>query len=516
MRKRLFILSVVLFSSISFLSAQTTFQKTFGSGDMSGNSIKITYDGGYIIAGTTTATGTANADICLIKTDSNGDTLWTKTFGGLNTDYGNSVDQTTDSGYIVAGFMEITTGNWDGYLVKTNSSGNLVWSKIFGGTGYDIATAVHQTIDGGYIVSGGFSITGVPANLIKFNSNGNIVWTRELISSGGANDVKQTSDSGYIVTGSDYSDVFLAKTDASGNFLWSKTYGGTSVDRGGSVQQTMDGGYIITGNIFDGGIGYHYSHLIKTDANGDTLWVKVYGGTVDDRGHCVQQASDGGFIVTGLSSVYNTFISSGDVSLFKTDSIGNALWAKAYSGISNDVGYSFSQTPDGGYIITGLNNYPFIGKNYLYLIKTDSSGNSGCNDTTWMPSVIPYSMQVSVPSFNNSSPAMIATSPVTITGGSGTVNTLCTTVGLNEITSKHLFLIFPNPSSGNFIISFERTIMKGSVEILNILGEKVFAENIFNESKKGINLKNILTGIYFVKVFDGEEYYCKKVIIEQE
>ena len=180
------------------------------------------------------------------------------------------------------------------------------------------------------------------------------------------------------------------------------------------------------------------------------------------------------------------------------------------------MGYSFSQTPDGGHIITGLNNYPFIGKNYLYLIKTDSSGNSGCNDTTWMPSVIPYSMQVSVPSFNNSSPAMIATSPVTITGGGGTVNTLCTTVGLNEITSKHLFLIFPNPSSGNFIISFERTIMKGSVEILNILGEKVFAENIFNESKKGINLKNILTGIYFVKVFDGEEYYCKKVIIEQE
>ncbi|MBK7854381.1 MAG: hypothetical protein IPJ79_05275 [Bacteroidetes bacterium] len=159
MNKRLFILGAVFFSTCNLLPAQTTFQKTFGMpGNAFGSSIKPTFDGGYIIAGTATETGTFNSDICLIKTNSNGDTLWTKTFGGLNDDYGYSVDQTTDSGYIVAGFMEITSGNWDGYLVKTNSSGNLLWSKIFGGTGFDIATAVLQTSDGGFIVSGGFSV----------------------------------------------------------------------------------------------------------------------------------------------------------------------------------------------------------------------------------------------------------------------------------------------------------------------------------------------------------------------
>lgn len=515
MNKRLFILGAVFFSTSNFLSAQITFQKTFSMpGNASGSSVKPTFDGGYIIAGTATDTGTFNTDICLIKTDSDGDTLWTKTFGGLNDDYGYSVDQTTDSGYIVAGFMEITSGNWNGYLVKTNSSGSLLWSKIFGGTGFDIATAVLQTSDGGYIVSGGFSVGGVPANLIKFNPSGNILWTRELIGSGGANDVKQTTDGGYVVTGSDFSSAFLAKTDAAGNLLWSKTYGGAYVDRGASVQQTTDGGYIITGNIYDGG-SYHYSHLIKTDANGDTLWVKTYGGTVDDRGNCVQQTADGGYIVTGKSCIYNFNLDPGDVSLFKADSLGNVLWAKAYSGNSIDVGYSTNQTADGGYIITGYNNNPFINE-FVYLIKTDSAGNSGCNDTSWMPSVIPYTMQVSVPSFNNSSPSMSATSPVTIARSGGIVNTLCTTVGLNEIAGNHSFIIFPNPTKGNFVILFEEIIMNGKIEILSILGENLLTENIFNESKKEINLKNISRAIYSVKVFDGEKYYCKKIIIEQD
>ncbi|MBK7854380.1 MAG: T9SS type A sorting domain-containing protein [Bacteroidetes bacterium] len=337
-----------------------------------------------------------------------------------------------------------------------------------------------------------------------------------MIGSGGANDVKQTTDGGYVVTGSDYSDVFLTKTDSTGNFLWNKTYGGTYVDRGASVQQTTDGGYIISGNIYDGGTGYHYSHLIKTDANGDTLWVKTYGGTVDDRGNCVQQTADGGYIVTGISCIYNVFINPGDVSLFKTDSIGNILWAKAFSGTSVDVGYSFSPTADGGYIITGSNNDPGAGNNYVYLIKTDSSGNSGCNDTSWIPSVIPYTMQVSVPSFNNSSPLMSATSPVTIAGSGGIVNTLCTTVGLNEIAGIHSFIIFPNPTKGNFVTVFEEMIMNGKIEILNILGESLLTDNIFYESRKEINLKNISAGIYFVKVFEREKYYCKKIIVEQD
>ncbi len=518
MSKQLFIIGFVLIISINLLSAQITFQKTIGmSGNTSGNSIRPTFDGGYIIAGTSTLTGTFNTDICLIKTDSNGDTLWTKSFGGLNADYGYSVDQTSDSGYIVTGNMEIAAGNTDGYLVKTNSVGNMLWSKKFGGTGFDIATAVHQTTDGGYIVSGAFSIAGADAHLIKFNSGGNITWAKAMVGSGGVNDVKQTTDGGYIVTGSDFNDAFLVKTDASGNFLWSKAYGGTYTDRGASVQQTMNGGYIITGNIYDNGTSYHYSHLIKTDSNGDTLWIKTYGATVDDRGYCVQQTADGGFVVTGISCIYNFNVNPGDVSLFKTDSLGNILWAKAFSGTSADVGYSFSLTTDGGYIITGSNHdYPGSGNSNVYLIKTDSVGNSGCNDSSWTPSVIPYTMQVSAPSFNNSSAVMSATSPATIEGSGGTVNTLCTTVGLNEITKVHSFLIFPNPSPGSFIISFDGDVLNGNVAILNILGEKVFAQNIFNESKTEIKVENILPGVYFVKVFDGEKYYSRKIIIEQD
>ncbi|HKR04971.1 MAG TPA: T9SS type A sorting domain-containing protein [Bacteroidia bacterium] len=493
-------------------------------GNTEGSCLKPTYDGGYIIAGSTNIPGGFNAEICLIKTDVNGDTLWTKTFGGPNGDYGYSVEQTTDSGYIVLGNMEINAGNVDGYLVKTNAAGNLLWSKNFGGTGFDNATSVHQTIDGGYIVTGQFFVTGAYAQLIKFNASGNILWAKELVSSGGARDVQQTTDSGYVITGTDYSDIFLMKTDAAGNFTWSKSYDGTYIDRGVSVQQTTDGGYIITGNIYDGATNYHYAHLIKTDANGDTLWVKTYGGTTDDWGNDVQQTTDGGYIVTGKSGVYNFNLNPGDVSLIKTDSMGNFLWSKAFSGTSLDVGNSLFQTSDGGYVIAGsYHDAPGSSNFYVYLIKTDSSGNGGCNDTSWVPTVISYPMQVSFPSSSGNPTSMNIASPATVTGSGGIVNTLCTSVGMNEIISDHSFTIFPNPSKGSFTISYPGNFLKGEIEIYSAFGSRVYSADITHDNNKIIHLGNISPGIYFMKVFvypglpgNREWQFTKKLIITKD
>jgi len=298
-----------------------------------------------------------------------------KTYGG-GWDYAYSVQQTSDGGYIVAGVtLYFSVGDPDIFLIKTYVDGNVQWSKTYRGSGMrgDEAYSVQQTSDGGYIVAGVTESFGVGDDdiiLIKTDANGNIIWAKTY--GGTDNDsvysVQQTSDGGYIVAGSTYSfgagssDIFLIKTDADGNIQWAKTYGGTSVDVAYSVQQTSDGGYIVAGKThsFSGGGVF----LMKTDANGSIIWAKNYGGA---RASSVQQTLDGGYIVTGDIGY--------DIFLIKTDANGNIVWAKTYGGTYSDYAYSVQQTSDGGYIVAGYTNSFGAGWYDIFLIKTDANGN---------------------------------------------------------------------------------------------------------------------------------------------
>jgi len=209
--------------------------KTFGGGkEERGQSVQQTDDGGYIITGTTYSFGAGSFDVWLIKTDQNGNKIWDKTFGGKSADFGNSVQQTTDGGYIIAGSL-----SWDRllFLIKTDRNGNMIWNDTFGGSGEEEGKSVQQTVDGGYIITG------------YTNSFGN-----------------------------GYSDVWLIKTDSDGNKVWDNTFGGTSFDYGTSVQLTTDGGYIITGYTNSFGNGYSDVWLIKTDSDGNKVWDNTFGG----------------------------------------------------------------------------------------------------------------------------------------------------------------------------------------------------------------------------------------------
>jgi len=243
------------------------------------------------------------------------DTAWTRTYGGTNSDRGNSVQQTTDGGYIVVG--STAAGGTDVYLIKTNSLGDTLWTRTYGGNNQDWGSSAQQTTDGGYIVVGytqSYSAGGSAVYLIKTNGSGDTLWTRTY---GGTDDgegssVQQTSDGGYVVAGWTGSiaaasyDVYLIKTDSSGDTLWTRAYGGTNSDRGNSVQQTTDGGYIVAGYTYSYGAGNQDVYLIKTNSLGDTLWTRTYGGTDYDYGRSVQQTSDGGYIVVGEIGSHGT------------------------------------------------------------------------------------------------------------------------------------------------------------------------------------------------------------------
>jgi len=360
--------------------SQQRWERTYGgTSDDGGYSVKQTTDGGYIIAGYTWS----NYDVYLIKTNASGDTFWTKTYGGSRGDYSNSVQQTTDGGYIVAGWTySFGAGNDDVYLIKTNASGDTLWTKTYGGWGFDWGYSVQQTTDGGYIVAGGtgsFGAGNADIYLIKTNASGDTLWTKTYggTNSDGGNFVQQTTDGGYIVAGYTGSfgnggQVYLVKTNASGDTLWTRTYGGTNTDYGYSVQQTSDRGYIVAG--FTGPFGGPYDvYLIKTNATGDTLWTKTYGGTNTDVGYSVQQTSDGGYIVAGYTQSFGA--GDSEVYFIKTNASGDTLWTRTYGGTNQDVGYSVQQTTDRGYIICGQTN-SFGDSMQVYLIKTDSLGRS--------------------------------------------------------------------------------------------------------------------------------------------
>jgi hypothetical protein len=365
--------------------------KTFGGiSDDVGHSVQQTTDGGYIITGMTFSFSAGSGDVWLIKTDGNGNKIWDDIFGGTDYEEGCSVDQTTDGGYIIVGYTDsFDVGGGDVWLIKTNGNGDKVWDKTLGGRGSEYGYSVQQTSDGGYIITGSTELYGTDNHdvlLIKTDGNGDKMWNKTFAKPGSDYDygmsVQQTTDGGYIITGyTKYSgdinyDVWLIKTDSNGNKVWDKTFGGILWDEGSSVQQTTDGGYIITGTTMSYGAGFYDVWLIKTDGNGNKIWDKTFGGTDLDAGSSVQQTTDGGYIITGMTYSFDNGLSK--VWLIKTDGNGDKVWDKTLGGASWDgVGSSVQQTSDGGYIITGSGYINHINPNLdVWFIKTDSQGKS--------------------------------------------------------------------------------------------------------------------------------------------
>ncbi len=364
-----------------------------------GSSVQQTPDGGYIIVGGTEEKLTNEreyTDYWLIKTDSQGNILWDKVFGGDKDDYAQMIKLTSDGGYIMIGFTEsYGAGESDVWLVKTDSNGNIMWDKTFGDIYQDFGEDVEQTVDGGYIIVGQKGVSQAQkqdAWLIKTDEFGNMIWNKTFGGSenDGGNSVVQTLDGGYVVVGDTVNeetlfwDVWLFKTNSEGNLLWEKIFVGDADNLGYSVDLTDDGGYIITG------VDKYYTpdafaYLIKTDSEGELLWIKTFGEGEEYYGYDVHQTNDDGYIIIGFkNTMYSDY--GPDGFLLKTNSNGEEEWAKTYGNkyLSDLIGRGH-QTTDGGYILVGwaakhLIPWPFL-DNFLdlWLIKTDSNGSTPRN-----------------------------------------------------------------------------------------------------------------------------------------
>ncbi len=491
---------------------QVLFQKTYGGlRDDYSRCGQQTLDGGYIIAGSTFNYGVIFSQIYLIKADINGDTLWTKTYEESDS-YANYVQQTADGGYIITGKKDN-----DVYLLKTDSIGNLLWSKTYGGVDNEQGECVQQTIDGGFIITGytdGFlSIGCTKPYLIRTDSIGNLIWSK-MFGYGSTHcfnythDVQHTMDGGYIVVGTvaigSTNRVYLIKLDLNGDTLWTKKFGGSigSKAKGLSIQETSDGGFIITGSFY--GV-----YLVKTDSMGNIQWAKVCGGSSVDVGCSVKQTIDGGYIVAGYIS--NFGYGGRDAYLIKTDSIGNTLWAKTFGGTSDDFSFSVNQTMDGGYFLVGRTESFGSGSWDVYVIKTDSLGNAGCNES--FPSIISTS---AVTEFADRVvsiifPPTIETSSPTIVGSGGIVTTICTNVGFNDLIKEEVFDIYPNPFNEHIFISPKNNDFVEFI-LYDITGRNRLQQLLLNSNT--LNTEQLSNGIYFYEARNKNGYIKKGKLVK--
>jgi hypothetical protein len=326
------------------------------------------------------------------------DVIWSKTYGYANNDAAYSVIQTSDGGYLMAGFTWYTGENT--WLVKTDADGNIEWNQTYGSSraydvietddggyalvtgdvliktdangieqwygtyGFDWLQSLVQTNDGGYALGGTLQENFY---LVKTNATGSVEWTAtfDRTSTDRAHCVLQTKDEGYLIAGESGlfdADVWLVKTDSYGNEEWNKTYGGTGYDRANSVVQTKDGGYAIGGYTESWYTDDFY--LIKTDSHGNVEWSQMYGSpSFVEWADSVIQTTDGGYLLAGNEGGWSTLF------LVRVNATGHLMWSKSIGGAGDDAATSAQQATDGGYIVSGYTSSLGAGQKDFWLLK---------------------------------------------------------------------------------------------------------------------------------------------------
>ncbi len=357
----------------------TLWTRMYGSEDTEGcYSVCQTEDGGFILGGDTYSYQSAGgSDMSLVKTDGEGNPIWLRAIGSTNHDACESVIQTPDGGYSLGGWtFSFGAGMSDMYLVKTDSLGNVEWQQTYGGWSWDVCNSHQMTSDGGYILGGhteSFGSGWQDMYLVKTDSSGNLQWQWTYGGNGldGCYSVQQTADGGFILGGalSTYSSgyqMWLVKTDSLGNIIWDGTYGYAGSARCLCVRETSDQGYILGGRDDLNGPGNSDIYIVKTDHSGNHQWQQIYGGEFTDKCYSILEHDDGGYIMGGLSN--------GHMYIMKMDSLGEYEWDLVLGGFNDDVNcHSLGATEDGGFIAGGYYSLggPFDDDMYLVRLAGD-------------------------------------------------------------------------------------------------------------------------------------------------
>jgi|GEM_PF-3964090 len=500
--------------------------------------VKQLADGNYILAGgiftCPTISSCTNNNAMLIKTNNRGDVLWTRVMGGVRDDGLSKVVQTTDGNYVFAGetqsFGLQATANVYGeyiYVVKTNPNGDTLYTRIYGGTNTDYShnneiADLQATSDGGFIMTAyinykNFSPYAYSSILVKCNAQGDTLWTKRYNTPNQLSiyHIKQVADSGYVLSGAVADSVgaahengFISRIDKKGNVLWAKMYGGVYDDYFNSILKCGSGYLAVGGSLSFSAIHNTYMYAVRLDSLGDTLWTRVYGPANCNYGLSL---SDSTAYMLGLSAS-----SLGTYAILKINTNTGACLMKNYYGQADLISVC-DVTQDGGFVISGGTSSYSSYLDYGILIKADSAGNTGCNQAIATMTIT--STQTNVNSITMQTyhyPMYVNSTQTHITYGNLPDSTLCSSpLGINEyLDNNKLVTVYPNPAQSSLqIIADDGPITE--VKIYDLLGNQIKSEELKTQNSiTQMDVNSLTNGVYFIQVKTSTNIYTQKIIVQ--
>jgi hypothetical protein len=493
-------------------------------------------------------------------------------YGGTGNEILNRICTSRDGGYLMAGNTDSygpgSSPVTNAYVVRVAGNGTVEWSLAWGGSNYDDATDIRQTLDGGFIVCGWTESFGQfrLATLVKFDSTGHLAWSKIYSNFSGnidANRVFEKLNGNFVIYGTvdtlNYSNVWIAETDPTGNILQSKMMYTGGDNYPGSIDTTADGSFLFCGSVNP--LGYHHMILFKTDNQLNQEWFTYGGNTINnyDDAFAIKEISNGNIVIGGGSSANENFWGVYDYCLVKFDSAGNFLAARTYgqnqmyecgfdlaynpatqklflAGEISDQSYlaltivadteltmmgpvhpgfgqisfnnvtkSIIQKPDGQLVIGGWSSE--TGSNDFFLALVDSNGAAmpGCDYQSFGPYVMNYpQMAFSVPGLQPMTPQNVIQYPIVMGTGSGVVHTpKCNTVAVPE-TDGQTLTVLNDYSSGEVEIIFPDANKNGIVILYDVYGRKLNEKKV-STAMHSTRFSIEKNGIYFAE-FSGERF----------
>jgi len=429
---------------------------------------------------------------------------------------GRGVKQTADSGFIMAGIHGIWFSDSRMLFVKTDKYGNEQWHTFVGNSGFDsYAYSIIECSNGGYAAVGFKSGIGFIEDvfLVRLNNNGDTIWTKQYgtpIQEDGFS-IQQTSDMGFVMSffqQGGYSGII--KTDSLGNEQWTKKYKAFDGLLFRSVFELNSGGFVLSGRLKNDTTGDTQGVLLRTDTNGDSLWLKDYGSITGGTEFMeAKETNDGNIIAVGLGSASPTNLY--DFYAVKTDTLGNIIWEKTIGGVYTDECYSVAVCNDGGYILAGA-TYPPPTNSQAYLLKINSNG-----DSLWSVQYGNSGMEAFysvIETFDYGFAAVGFSTSFTNSVYLIKTNAIGTLTNINEQqnANENDFIIYPNPAKDNINIKFKDNSKK-TIQLFDITGKIVIEQIISNDTFLQLNTTTFENGIFFLNITSNNNSITKKIII---
>ena len=477
---------------------------------------------------------------------------WQKALGGSNDEEFFDCKQAPDGGYILIGTTKSQDGNVSGFLgetdtwiVKTDVTGVIQWSKTYGDDSIDVGKSIELTPDGGYIFTGykhtyisydfGASYSKTKSWLVKLDADGNIQWEKTYGTGKDiAEEVKLTADGGYIFTAtSNTSDFWVVKTDKNGTEMWRKNYGGSSIDLSRSIDVTPDGGCIVGGHStsIDGDLTNYYGNgdywLVKLDKDGNMQWQKTYGGSQYEQIMDVITTYDGGYAAVGRSLSNNGQLTSNkgyyDGWIIKTDANGTLQWQQSYGSTGSDGFRSIKQLVNGNYIIVGNadsangNVTSIYGSTDIWMMELYGNGS-----IKWQRTIGGTNYDIANSVSINKNGSMIICG-ITISndgdasnsgyhgGWDGWVIKTASIVSVNDVQEESKTLIYPTVTNGTITVELAKEMQNADVRLINLMGQTLHIDNL-GQSKRTVDLSSYPAGNYMIQIINGVDKEVHKVV----